>query len=140
MEWGDKNMSDKKVEITIIPEREGRYIYADLVLPATDSEIEDAMQRARITEEYDGYIDIVISECPALPRLEHRRLESPTVKELNLLATRLEKLSEWELTAAGAIYNDMIEKNEDSDNLIPMKDIINMTYGLDSVPVMNGIG
>lgn len=140
MEWGDKNMSDKKVEITIIPEREGRYIYADLVLPATDSEIEDAMQRARITEEYDGYIDIVISECPALPRLEHRRLESPTVKELNLLATRLEKLSEWELTAAGAIYNDMIEKNEESDNLIPMKDIINMTYGLDSVPVMNGIG
>lgn len=133
-------MSDKKVEITIIPAREERYIHATLVLPATDSEIEDAMQRARITEGYDGYTDIVISKCPALPGLEYRRLESPTIKELNLFASRMEKLSEWELAAAGAIYSDMVEKNEESDDLISMKDLINMTYSLDSVPVMNGIG
>lgn len=142
LEWGDRIMPNRKmkIEISSVYDKTGEYIYTTLALPATDSEIEDAMQRARITEGYDDYIGINILEYPTLPEIEDTRLESPTIKELNFFASRMEKLSGWELAAARAIYDNMVEKSEENDDLISMKDLINMTYSLDSVPVMNRIG
>lgn len=133
-------MSNKKIEIEIssVNHETREYIYSTLMLPATDSEIEDAMQRARITEGYNDYIGIDILNCPVLPELEATKLECPTIKELNFFAGRMEKLSKWELAAVGAIFINKVNHDENDDG-ISMKDLINITYGLDSVPVMNGI-
>lgn len=129
-----------KIEICSVSRDTKEYIYTTLILPATDSEIEDAMQKARITEQYNDYFDVGIIECPLLPEIEHTRLDSPTINELNFFASRISNLSDWELAAAGALYRNMVEQSEGSSDSISMTDLINMTYGLDSVPVMNGIG
>lgn len=129
-----------KIEICSVSRETKEYIYTTLILPATDSEIEDAMQKARITEQYNDYLDAGIVECPRLPEIAHTRLDSPTINELNFFASRISNLSDWELAAAGAVYRNMVEQNENSGDPISTADLINMTYGLDSVPVMNGIG
>lgn len=48
--------------------------YAPLYLPAKESDILDAVQRARGFGRKDRYEDISIIRCPRLPALEDMRL------------------------------------------------------------------
>lgn len=141
LEWGDNMSLSGKIFViigTLNPEMM-EYTYSELKLPATNSEIEDAMQKARIINNDNNDISIEITNCQDLPEFEGVRLDGQMLEELNFFASRMAKLAEWELAAAGAIFCDMIEKSEENDEGISMTDLINMTYGLDSVPVMNGI-
>ena len=70
LEWDGENMSLNKklaVEISAVNGETGEWIYSTLILPATDSEIEDAMQKVRMTEDYSDYLGIDILSCPYLP-------------------------------------------------------------------------
>lgn len=61
--------------------------YAVLDLPATAQQIRDARQKARITGREDmTYQEISFLGFDPLPDLEHLRLDTTTVEELNYLA------------------------------------------------------
>lgn len=126
------------VEISAVGSGAGEWIYSTLILPATDSEIEDAMQKVRMTEDYSDYLGIDILSCPYLPELEGTKLECPTIGELNFFAYRAEKLPDNEIKALQAICSDMKSRDENDDG-ISMRDLINSTYELDSVPVIPGV-
>ncbi len=125
-----------RIELAHEDPRHDRYFYTSLSLPAEDHEIRDAFQRIRLTDSHFSPQDIVILECHDLPEAIDVRLDSPTLDELNFLAMRLASLSEDELTVLEAIASIYIPGDEGA--IISMKDLINLTYGLD-VPVLSGI-
>ena len=125
------------VEISTEQLHKSEYHYADLILPATDGQIEDAMQRARAIGR-EGHMQINVLSCPRLPELADTRLDCPTIKELNFLAERLEKLTENQLIGLNALFKTQKEAGEYEFGL-PLKDLINMTYDLDGMTVVPGL-
>ena len=113
--------------------------YAVLDLPATAQQIRDARQKARITGREDmTYQSVTMVEFEPLPNLEHIRLDTTSVEELNYLAQRLDSLSDEQFTIYQALFDQRFG-DVDSDELLSVKDLINMTYGLDSVMVASNI-
>lgn len=116
----------------------GGYFYADLSLPAKGYEILDAYQKLRCGSRDD---DPLVSElrCEILPELSEVRLDVPTIKELDFFARRLTALSDAEQLALRGLFLRFL--NDDMhDDLVSMKDLINMTYGLDQVTVAWNVG
>ena len=113
--------------------------YAVLDLPATAQQIKDAKQKARITGKDDvTYQSISFLGFDPLPDLEHLRLDTTSVEELNYLAQRLDSLSEEQFTIYQALFDQRFG-DVDSDELLSVKDLINMTYELDSVMIASNI-
>lgn len=88
---------------------EGQLIYQWLTLPATDKEIQKALDVIGINEEYEEYfISDYETDIEGLKIGEYENLE-----ELNELAERYESLDEYEQDAVKAIieayYNDLSE-------------------------------
>ena len=133
------SLQDKTViEITTQNPINGEYYYTDIILPATEAEIEDGMQRARKFGQPGIWHDIYVLNCPYLPELTDTLLDAPTIDELNFFAKRVQKLSESELTAISGIFIHEKEQGKFDDG-VTMKHLINLTYGLESVAVVNGI-
>ena len=128
----------KQIKLEIARENPdaGNWLYADLQLPAEEHEIRDAFQRARITSS-DVYHEYSIYECEAIPILPFRRLDSPSIDELNFLAKRLDELNDMERTVLRAVSPRILKAGE--DEIISPKDLINMTYGLDDVSVIANV-
>ncbi len=128
----------KQIKLEIARENPdaGNWLYADLQLPAEEHEIRDAYQRARITSS-DVYHEYSIYECEAIPVLPFRRLDSPSIDELNFLAKRLDELNDMERTVLRAVSPRILKVGE--DELVSPKDLINMTYGLDEVSVIANV-
>ena len=101
---------------------------AYVMLPANKNEVIDAMDRAKIF----GETFVRIENCDEFPELNGFEFsEEPTVDELNFLAKRLEEISgdEEDITPTIA-YRALLRKPLDS-----VKEAINRTYDLDTVPV-----
>lgn len=126
-----------KLEIAAENPESRSWLYADLQLPAEEHEIRDAFQRARITRP-DTYHEFSIYECEAIPALPFRRLDSPSLDELNFLAKRLDSLNEEERLVLQAVSPKILKVGE--DELVSPKDLINMTYGLDGVSIISNVG
>ena len=128
----------KQIKLEIARENpEARcWIYSDLQLPAEKHELSDALQRARITEQNTPY-EISVYECEALPLLPFRRLDSPTIDEMNFLAKRLDGLNEEERLVLQAVASKVLKYGE--DEIVSVKDLINLTYGLDEVSIISNI-
>ena len=92
---------------------------------------------ARITSP-DTYHEFSIYECEAIPALPFRRLDSPSLDELNFLAKRLDSLNEEERLVLQAVSPKILKVGE--DELVSPKDLINMTYGLDEVSIISNVG
>ena len=125
-----------KLEIARENPEAGNWLYADLQLPADEHEIRDAYQRARITSS-DIFHQYQVYECEAIPMLPFRRLDAPTIDELNFLSKRLDGLNEEERLVLRAISPKIMKVGE--DELVSMKDLINMTYGLDEVSIISNV-
>lgn len=125
-----------KIEIARENPDAGNWLYAELELPADEYEIRDAYQRARITS-HDIFHQFDVYECEAIPLLPYRRLDSPTIDELNFLAKRLDTLNEDERLVLRAIAPKILKVGE--DEIVSMKDLINLTYGLDEVSVISNV-
>ena len=125
-----------KIEIARENPEAGNWLYADLQLPADEHEIRDAFQRARITS-FGVFHQYQVYECEAIPMLPYRRLDSPTIDELNFLAKRLDSLNEDERLVLQAIAPKILKIGE--DEIVSMKDLINMTYGLDEVSIISNV-
>ena len=113
------------------------YYYAELLLPAADYEIKDAMQKARAVGR-ENTVEVSILECDILPELQDIRLDTFSLDELNFLAKRLVSLTDEELPVFYAV-TDEVFRAADNDGLVSIKDLINSTYSLDTVPIASGI-
>ena len=128
----------KQIKLEIARENPdaGNWLYADLQLPAEEHEIRDAFQRARITDS-DTFYELSAYECEALPLLPFRRLDTTTVDEMNFLAKRLDGLNEDERLVLQAVSPRILKYGE--DEIISIKDLINLTYGLDEVSIISNV-
>ena len=114
----------------------GGYYYAELLLPAADYEIKDAMQRTRAVGR-ENTVEVSILECDILPELQDIRLDTFSLDELNFLAKRLASLPDAELPVFYAVTEQIF--NDADENPVSIKDLINCTYGLDTVPVAHNV-
>lgn len=112
------------------------YYYAELLLPAADYEIKDAMQRTRAAGR-ENTVEVSILECDILPELQDIRLDTFSLDELNFLAKRLASLPNEELPVFYAVTEQIF--NDADENPVSIKDLINCTYGLDTVPVAHNV-
>lgn len=112
-----------------------RYYYAELTLPANEAQINDALQKARAIGREKGMM-VGIINCPRLPELSDTVLDCPTIEELNFFAARLETLSPKEILMINGDFNRLKSANE-FENGATMKDLINLTYGLDNITVID---
>jgi hypothetical protein len=128
-------MQNKTIKIELCAEKKNstEHFYSSVWLPAKDYEIMDAYHKARITTEPDVNMDVRIESCPLLPELVGTRLDSPTMDELNFFARRLASLNQDERMVLKAVKSKYLEGDE--DELVSMKDLINLTYGLKDIMV-----
>lgn len=126
-----------KVELSAENPAFRSYYYATLELPAKEYEIRDALQQIRATDRSDGEIDITVLECPMMPDLADARIDFPTLKEMEFFAKRLAELDENQQSILQAVASKILRPGE--NEIVGMKDLINMTYGLDSVSVLSNV-
>ena len=72
-------------------------------LPALPLRLRDAEQRARLPNNPDQPPVIVVSSCTELPELIDCRLDSPSTEEMNFLASRMDQLTDTQMTAFRAL-------------------------------------
>ena len=74
----------------------GKVYYGTLELPASELEIEDSLHQIRTEYERQDLDELSVYHCKPLRGLLGKRLDSPTIKELNFFAKRLALLNEDE--------------------------------------------
>ena len=131
------NRKIMRLELSAEKALNGGYYYAELLLPAADYEIKDAMQRTRAGGR-ENTVEVSILECDILPELQDIRLDTFSLDELNFFAKRLTSLTDEELPVFYAV-TDEVFRAADNDELVSIKDLINSTYGLDTVPVAHNV-
>ena len=112
------------------------YLYRSLELPAQEHEIRDALQQLRQRSADISPDQIAIYNSRYIPQLEDKRFDSPTIDELNFFAKRLAAMDENDMAIMQALCSRYIK---DDDELVSIKDLINMTYGLDSVSILSNV-
>ena len=130
------NRKIMRLELSAEKALNGGYYYAELLLPAADYEIKDAMQRTRAVGR-ENTVEVSILECDILPELQDIRLDTFSLDELNFLAKRLASLPNEELPVFYAVTEQIF--NDADENPVSIKDLINCTYGLDTVPVAHNV-
>ena len=130
-------MAQIQIELTAEKENGNGYFYASLNLPATKMQIENAKQQARYMPHVNLYKDISVYESTGIS-LENVRLDTTSIEELNFLAKRLNSLNRQEQTAFDALTEKYFS-NIGREDIASVKDLINLTYGLDTVPMIQGI-
>lgn len=116
----------------------GDFYRTELELPATKAEIKDALHRGRAVGRNPETFGMTVIQCPALPDLVFVDFDRPTIKELNFFARRLEQLTEQEQTVLNYIFKQRVEEGAYRTG-VPMKELINLTYGLDRVMIAPGV-
>lgn len=130
------NRKIMRLELSAEKVLNGGYYYAELLLPAADYEIKDAMQRTRAVGR-ENTVEVSILECDILPELQDIRLDTFSLDELNFFAKRLASLPDEELPVFYAVTEQIF--NDADENPVSIKDLINCTYGLDTVPVAHNV-
>lgn len=132
---------EKQMTIELVTEYPGlgEYYYANLRLPSEDYEIRDALQKSRDTGRKEIYREISILNCELLPELSDVRLDAPTLDELNFFAKRLASLGFEEQLVLQAVIDRIIPEDYEGE-LISMKDLINTTYGLETIMIAADVG
>lgn len=114
------------------------YKGAEIALPADQNTIEDAMQRAQVSELDEAAYDI--SMFKGWPDFLKECLLScgqKTIQEVNVLAWKASQMDETQLeTLEGAVK---LRMEEDCENPISMRELINLSYNLDCYDYYHGI-
>lgn len=130
----DYNRKIMRLELSAEKALNGGYYYAELLLPAADYELKDAMQRTRAVGR-ENTVEVSILECDILPEMQDIRLDTFSLDELNFFAKRLASLPNEELPVFYAVTEQIFDDADNTENPVSIKDLINCTYGLDTVPV-----
>lgn len=132
------NRKIMRLELSAEKALNGGFYYAELLLPAADYEIKDAMQRTRAVGR-ENTVEVSILECDILPELQDIRLDTFSLDELNFFAKRLASLPNEELPVFYAVTEQIFDDADNTENPVSIKDLINSTYGLDTVPVAHNV-
>lgn len=132
------NRKIMRLELSAEKALNGGYYYAELLLPAADYEIKDAMQRTRAVGR-ENTVEVSILECDILPELQDIRLDTFSLDELNFLVKRLSSLPDEERPVFYAVTEQIFDNADNTENPVSIKDLINCTYGLDTVPVAHNV-
>lgn len=132
------NRKIMRLELSAEKALNGGYYYAELLLPAADYEIKDVMQRTRAVGR-ENTVEVSILECDILPELQDIRLDTLSLDELNFFAKRIASLPNEELPVFYAVTEQIFNDADNTENPVSIKDLINSTYGLDTVPIASGI-
>lgn len=116
----------------------GDFYNTELELPATKAEIKDAMHRGRAVGRNPETLGLVITQCTALPDLASVDFDRPTMEELNFFAKRLGQLTEQEQAALKQVFRQRLGGGAYRKG-ISMKELVNLTYGLDRVMIAPGV-
>lgn len=111
--------------------------FGSLQLPATEYEIRDALQKMRATMDMLKNREYSIYNCEIVPQLNEIRLDSASLDELNFLAKRLVSLNEDERNILKGVATKVIPTDE--DEIVSIRDLINMTYGTGTVSVISNV-
>lgn len=107
---------------------------ADIYLPASIYEIDDAVDRCRGYLIKTNMMPLSISECESVPLLSELRFDTVTLYELNYLAKQISEFNNVQLAAYNALLPLVVGENYESE-LISIKDVINLTYNVDDYSV-----
>ena len=125
------------IELSAEKPRKHEFYRATLDLPATELQIEDALGRARFQNvSSQKYIDI---EEAVLFDPSHLSVTTDDIHALNYLAKRLDSLSEEDEIKFEALYYARTRRLPE-DEQIQVGSVINMTYGLDMIPLAVNVG
>ena len=113
------------------------YYSASIDLPALNLELEDAKQRARLYMYPESETYFYIYES-GFGDMENVSMTGTSLEELNFLAKRMDSLSDEEAMVFDTLYERLVEAN--SEAAVTVKELINMTYGLDAVPIASNVG
>lgn len=131
----------KTLQLEVVAEnadRSGVY-FTVLDLPAMDGRIKDALQRLRAADHPDRPFDVSIRESPKLPELADITLLAPTLPELNFFARRLAFMPDEDILLLKGVFLQRMAVGR-YERGIPMKELINLTYGLDMVMIASNVG
>ena len=120
-----------RLELSYDSELNHKTYHAELSLPATDAEIEDAMHQLRCMGIGAPEITVHTEVIPELIRSN----VTGSLSEYNAFAIRMNLLSE-EFTAMCTVINDMLSVTISG---ITMADLINMTYSPDAISVISNV-
>ena len=132
------NRKIMRLELSAENSVHGGHYYTELLLPAADYELKDAMQRVRAVGR-ENTVEFNIFKCDILPKLQNIRLDTFSLDELNLFAKRLASLTDEELPVFYAVTKQIFDDADNTENPVSIKDLINCTYGLDTVPVAHNV-
>ena len=125
------------IELSAEKPRKHEFYRATLDLPATELQIEDALSKARFQNESSKkYIDI---EEAILFDPSHLSVTADDIHALNYLAKRLDSLSEEDEIKFEALYYARTRGMKE-DEQIQVGSVINMTFGLNMIPLAVNIG
>ena len=125
------------IELSAEKTRKHAFYSATLDLPATDLQIEDALSRARFQNvSSQEFIDI---EEAVMFDPSHLSVTADDIHALNYLAKRLDSLSEEDEIKFEALYYARTRRLPE-DEQIQVGSVINMTYGLDMIPLAVNVG
>lgn len=115
--------------------KQGAQNAAKLSLPATDYELLDALDKAGITSERDIYhVDVAGCKLNYLPQFIP---DTANLYELNVLATRLAAMSQWELDCfEGMVMMDTLKTDYAP---IQVERLINMTHSTGDCQIASGV-
>lgn len=131
----------KILQIEIVTENadhSGVY-FTILDLPAMRGQIQDALQRLRATAYPDCPLDVSIREIPKFPELAGITLITPTLPELDFFARRLASMPDEDILLLKGVFRQRMEAGRYQTG-ISMKELINLTYGLDTVMIASNVG
>lgn len=104
--------------------------YAELSLPAEPYQMQDALDKARLTEGEILYWEV--TECHQFEELSTRLSGDCTLLDLNALAQRLAELNEWQRTA----FAGLLRMEQKKEGAIPVSRIIDLAYSTDCCHVV----
>lgn len=131
----------KTLQLEVVAEnadRSGVY-FTVLDLPAMGGRMQDALQRLRTTENPERPLDVSIRESHKFPELTDIILIAPTLPELNFFARRLASMPDEDILLLKGVFRHRMEAGLYREG-ISVKELINLTYGLDAVMIASNVG
>ena len=102
------NRKIMRLELSVENPFHGGHYYTELLLPAADYELKDAMQRVRAAGR-ENTVEFNIFKCDILPKLQNICLDTFSLDELNFFAKRLISLTDEELPVFYAATKQMFD-------------------------------
>ena len=111
---------------------------ADIYMPANLYEIDDAIDKCRGYLFKTGIMPYSITNCQKVPLLNELRFDGTNLYELNFLAKQIVEFDNTQLAAYNALLPLVVGENYKNE-LVSIKDVINLTYSVDNFVVASNI-